>query len=74
MFRRLTGLLLAEPFAEMLEPRGESSFVSGPVVRSAFIPRVVGHSTARENPAKKIARPLKAARTILIGFYRVNIR
>jgi hypothetical protein len=35
--------MLAEPFAEMLEPRGESSLVSGCAVRFAWFTRVVGH-------------------------------
>ena len=52
MFRRVAGLLLAEPFAEMPEPRGESSFVAGPVVRSAVFSCVI-HENAREISEKR---------------------
>ena len=58
MVRRLAGLLLAEPFAEMPEPRGESSLVAGLVVRSAIFSRV-SHKTPVKS-AKKVAGPLKS--------------
>jgi hypothetical protein len=63
---------LAEPFAETLQPRGEGSFFVRPVCVVLFA-RVVSHAyRLRKIKTPAIPAALKAARTILTGFWRVK--
>src|SRR5450759_1885927 len=65
-----------EPFAETLEPRGESSLVVRRFLAITFAARAVSHAFDSRG-LKGLAldsAALKAARTILIGYVRVKKR
>ena len=69
--------MIAEPFAETLEPRGERSLVGWlklAIVFVAFVERVVGHAFDTRKQYEEIAavRRPEAARTILAGFGQVK--
>jgi hypothetical protein len=64
---------VSEPFAEILEPRGEISLVARRAPMIAFISRAVSHAfDPRDEGVPPAPPPLKTARTILMRFARVK--
>lgn len=66
--------MLTEPFAETLEPRGESGLVSGRVAVITLVARAVSHAFDTRTSSNRGIPLLKAARTILRGFIQVKNR
>jgi hypothetical protein len=67
-------LIARKPFAEPLEPRGESGLIGVRLAVVAILARAVTHPDTRGFAAITARPPLEAGRTILTGFRRVKKR